>query len=66
MFDPRPIDPPEYYDPVETYRAKIEYDCGVTEPVPYNETNTDSFYDEIVSTIQWAIENNEPLTIKIK
>ena len=65
MIDPRPLDPPEYYEPIETFPAIIEYDCGVSEKVSYNEANEDSFYDEIIATIKWAIENNELLTIKI-
>lgn len=70
IIDPRPLDPPEYYDPVETYRATIEHNGpaynGATESIAYDETNTEPFYDEIISVIEWAIENNEPVTIKIK
>lgn len=65
MIDPRPLDPPEYYDPVETYRATIHY-MNNCERIAFNPFDPDSFFDEIISSIQWAIENNETLTIKIK
>lgn len=64
IADPRPLDPPEYYDSEPIGTATIEYK-GNGESIACDQLNPDAFYDEIISSIKWAIENNEPLTIRI-
>ena len=64
IIDPRPIDPPEYYDAEPAGSATIEY-SGNAESIVYDEANSDAFYDEIISSIKWAIETGEHLKVFI-
>lgn len=64
IIDPRPIDPPEYYDSEPTATATIEFN-GNGESIAYDESNADAFYDEIISSIKWAIENGEHFKVFI-